>query len=248
MKDVFAVIGGTGLTQMEGVECIEKITQRTPFGSTSDDVVLSKINHAKGYFLARHGHPHKFAPHLINYRANIWALKQLGVTKIIAVNAVGGINTDFKTGDIVIPKDIIDYTYGREHTYFDAHVEHIDFSEPYDLEIGEQLFTSGNRLFPLSVHHEGIYGCTQGPRLETPAEIRRLERDGCDVVGMTAMPEAALAQELGIKYASLCLIVNPAAGKGSKKITLEDIHAVIEKGMRNVQLVISDFMSHQACR
>ena len=246
MPKQLGIIGGTGFSQMPGVEVLDQLQIQTPFGQTSDVIVKAELSGSPVYFLARHGQPHKIAPHLINYRANIWALQYVGVEEIIAVNAVGGIHVDFKTSDIVIPTDLIDYTYGRDHTFFDYHLDHIDFTEPYSQSLRNALYEHGLGLFgEKRVHHRGVYACTQGPRLETPAEINRLERDGCDIVGMTGMPETALAQELNMGYACISLVVNPAAGRGDGQITLEEIHRVIEEGMQNVQQIIVEVIKQR---
>ena len=158
-------------------------------------------------FFPRHGHPHAISPHKINYRANIYALKENGVKNIIAVNAVGGITSEMRPERIVIPEQIIDYTYGRKHTFFEDdqdQVTHIDFTNPYSTDLGKQLTTT-SLMSGQDVFIGGVYAATQGPRLETAAEVNKLEKDGCDIVGMTGMPEAALARELEINYAVDCL-------------------------------------------
>jgi 5'-methylthioinosine phosphorylase len=235
-----AIIGGTGLTEFEELDVIQRHDQlSTDLGAPSSDIVEGILNGTRLLFLARHGHPHAVAPHKINYRANLLALQQLGAEKIIAVNAVGGIHSDAIAGHISVPHQIIDYTQGRENTFFDGifkALDHIDFSHPYDESLRQQLIQI---LTTQKLEHNfsdfGIYGATQGPRLESIAEINRLEKDGCDLVGMTGMPEAALARELNIPYASLCLIVNPAAGKSDELITMNDIRAVIASGMTEIK-------------
>jgi purine nucleoside phosphorylase len=175
---------------------------------------------------------------MINYRANLWALKDLGVESIIAVNAVGGIRTDLQLAEVVICDQIIDYTAGREHTFFEDRIEHIDFTFPYDPDLCQQLAAAARQLsasmqeFRFSA--TGVYGCTQGPRLETAAEIRRLSADGCDVVGMTGMPEASLAAELGIRYSGLSLVINKAAGLDNQSISLDQLQAVLDEGMGRI--------------
>lgn len=237
---VVAVIGGTGLNQFPNSSSLETVSLTTPYGAPSG--TIQKITQASVtfYFLARHGQPHALPPHQINYRANLHALHQLGVTDILAVNAVGGITEKAMTGQLCIPDQLIDYTWGREHTFSQQDhsnellsIQHIDFTAPFNAELRTLLVDQGQRL-NLPVSDGGTYAVTQGPRLETAAEIRKYERDGCDVVGMTAMPEAALAKELGIRYASICLSVNPAAGKSTSEITMDDIRAVIDKGMGQV--------------
>jgi len=239
-----AIIGGTGLTEFEELDIIQRHSQlETDLGAPSSDIVEGILNGTRLLFLARHGHPHAVAPHKINYRANLLALQQLGAENIVAVNAVGGIHANAIAGHISVPHQIIDYTQGRENTFFDGcykPLDHIDFSHPYSESLRHKLI---GILAQQSLSHgysdSGVYGATQGPRLESIAEINRLENDGCDLVGMTGMPEAALARELAIPYASLCLVVNPAAGKSDELITMDDIRAVIHSGMEEVKLVLS---------
>lgn len=232
-----AFIGGTGLTRMVGLEVIEEHDLNTRWGSKpAAPVIEGKLGEERVLFLARHGNPHVLLPHEVNYRANLSALNELGATEIIAVNAVGGITERAATGTLVVPDQIIDYTWGRAHTFFDNRNDppvHVDFTWPFDDELRRMLCDT----LAGSDHHwvdGGVYGATQGPRLETAAEIRKLERDGCDIVGMTGMPEAVLARELGIPYAMLSLVVNPAAGKSDREITMEEIEAVVKDGMGRV--------------
>lgn len=236
-----AIIGGTGLSQLFGDESTVQIVD-TPYGAPSAPISLNSADAHPAAFLPRHGHPHNIPPHKINYRANIWALKHIGIERIIAVNAVGGIRPEFAAGVVVVPSQIIDYSYGREHTYSDgkpdAALDHIDFTAPFDRELRTRLLTAAGEQ-QTTVFDGGVYGVTQGPRLETAAEINRMAADGCDLVGMTAMPEAALARELGIAYASLCLVVNPAAGRSDEVITMEAIQRVLDDGMVAVRSVLS---------
>ncbi len=245
----WAVIGGSGLYQFEGLDVLERKALSTPYGEPSDSVTVGELEGRRLLFLPRHGASHRLPPHKVNYRANIWALHELGAKKILAVNAVGGIAENLQAGDIVIPDQLIDYTWGREHTYDDGTavhddgaqqgigVQHIDFTEPFSpqcrVEIIQAASTSG-----LSVIDSGVYGCTQGPRLETAAEVRRLGRDGCTVVGMTAMPEAALARELELAYASISVVANPAAGLSDELITIEDIESVLSAGLDKIKKLI----------
>lgn len=234
-----AIIGGTGLNSFERGEVI--VPPVTPFGAISGEIVCATHQHGRFAFLARHGRPHKIPPHLINYRANIWAVKQLGVKSIVAVNAVGGIHTDLVAGSLVVPDQIVDYSYGREHTFFDGSeypLDHIDLSYPFSERIRRALLVAAQQL-AYSAVDGGVYAATQGPRLETAAEVNRLEKDGCDMVGMTVMPEAALARELGMEYASLCLVVNPAAGRSAELITMEQITAVVDAGMEKVKALLN---------
>lgn len=243
---MLAIIGGTGLTDLQGLSISDEKIVSTPYGDCSAPIQFGELSGVQVAFLARHGKGHTIAPHAINYRANIWALKESGITSIIAVNAVGGIRKNYGTESIVIPHQIIDYTWGRESSYSEkGKVIHIDFTEPYSEELRELLMDAGE-LEGLLVHSQGIYGVTQGPRLETAAEIDRLERDGCDIVGMTGMPEACLARELSLEYACLSLVVNPAAGRSDSVITMEQIEQAIEKGMGKVRRLIERALAIQA--
>lgn len=244
---MYAIIGGTGLTRLQGLDIRQALAPATPYGAASSEVLLGEYAGCPVAFMARHGHPHSIAPHQINYRANLWALRAAGASKIIAINAVGSIDADLNTGDFCVPDQIIDYTWGREHTLFAGELEqvtHIDFSHPYDQQLRMQLL-SAVAAHGFACKSRGVYGCTQGPRLETAAEIRRMERDGCDIVGMTGMPEAALARELRLAYASLSLVVNPAAGKGSALITMAQIEQEVASGMERVRAVLAQLLSAQ---
>ena len=242
---VYAIIGGTGLTQLEGLTIRQSLPMSTPYGEPSGEVQLGEFAGREVMFLSRHGHPHRLPPHKINYRANLWALKQAGAQAILAVNAVGGIHPDMGTGHFCVPHDLVDYTSGREHTFFAEDLEqviHIDFSRPYSQVLRQRLIDA-LQAEGSTFSDFGVYGCTQGPRLETAAEIVRLERDGCDVVGMTGMPEAALARELGLNYACLALVVNPAAGKSPSVITMPEIDQALQNGMGAVKSVLARVLS-----
>lgn len=243
---VHAIIGGTGLTQLEGLTLHEALQLDTPYGPTSAPILRGSYAGRDVLFLARHGHPHRIAPHQVNYRANLWALKQAGAEAIIAVNAVGGIHAAMGSGHLCVAHQIIDYTWGREHTYFAGddleQVTHIDFSYPYDEMLRGKLNAALQALGYAHSSH-GVYGATQGPRLETVAEIARMERDGCDIVGMTGMPEAALARELELPYACLALVVNPAAGKSSGIITMAEIEQALLDGIGRVKAVLAGVLS-----
>ncbi|MEE9103464.1 S-methyl-5'-thioinosine phosphorylase [Pseudomonas nitroreducens] len=237
---VYAIIGGTGLTQLEGLTLKDSVALDTPYGAPSAAIQRGEFAGREVLFLARHGHPHRFPPHQVNYRANLWALQQAGAEAVLAVNAVGGIHAAMGSGHLCVPHQIVDYTWGREHTYFAGdidHVTHIDFSHPYDEPLRQKLIAALQTLgYPHSSH--GVYAATQGPRLETVAEIAKLERDGCDIVGMTGMPEAALARELDLPYACLSLVVNPAAGKSSGIITMAEIELALHQGIGKVREVL----------
>ncbi|AMK78664.1 MULTISPECIES: S-methyl-5'-thioinosine phosphorylase [Methylomonas] len=230
-----AIIGGTGLTQIEALTITGEERVTTPFGEPSAPYLLGELNGKKLVFLARHGNPHRIPPHKINYRANIWGLNQLGVTEIIGVAAVGGIGAEMAPAVIAIPDQLIDYSYGREHTFFAddlEHVTHIDFTEPYSPSLRARIIQAAQQA-QISVSTSGTYGCTQGPRLETIAEIKRMAKDGCDLVGMTGMPEASLARELGLAYANISVVANWAAGVVEGEITMAEIEKNLEVGMAN---------------
>ena len=235
-----AVIGGSGLAQLTGLEVARRELLKTPYGEPSAPVTHGTFGETELAFLARHGDEHHIPPHEINYRANIWALKHVGVEIIIAVAAVGAIHAGLAPGSLVIPHQIIDYTWSRPQTFFEggnASVVHIDFTSPYSEELRGTLLRAAEEA-RIDVAESGTYGVTQGPRFETAAEIDRLERDGCDIVGMTAMPEAALARELHLKYATCAVVVNAAAGRGSDTITMESIEANLNVGMAKVRLLL----------
>ncbi|MCK9396560.1 MAG: S-methyl-5'-thioinosine phosphorylase [Methylobacter sp.] len=237
-----AIIGGTGLTQLSDLNIIKREQLDTPYGQPSAEFVTGELNGSWIIFLARHGNPHTIAPHQINYRANIWGLKQLGVEQIVAVAAVGGITGDMAPAHIAIPDQIIDYSYGRKHTFFeDETVTHIDFTYPYNQKLRSRLISAAAQA-NIKISPLGTYGCTQGPRLETAAEIRRMERDGCDLVGMTGMPEAALAKELDMDYAAISVVANWAAGKSEGEITMDEIERHLHKGMANTAELLKAFV------
>lgn len=235
-----AVIGGSGLDEFRALDNVREIVATTPYGKTSAPIFAGSLDGVAVAFLPRHGSNHSIPPHAINYRANIAALAAHGVTHIIAVTAVGGITAENPPGQIVIPDQIIDYTYDRQHTFFDGadgRVEHIDFTYPFCSKLREQLCAAAKKL-GLGLTCAGNYGVTQGPRLETAGEIQRMRQDGCTIVGMTAMPEAALAREAGINYANCSLVVNWAAGTNGEVIDLAQIEATLANGMQNVVALI----------
>lgn len=238
---IYAIIGGTGLTQLEGLDIQRSVEMDTPYGAPSAPVLVGQYAGREVLFLARHGHPHRYPPHKVNYRANLWALKQAGAEAVLAVNAVGGIHPTMGTGHLCVPHQVVDYTSGREHTFFADDLEqvtHIDFSHPYSEPLRQQLIQA-LAAEGYAYSDFGVHACTQGPRLETAAEIARLERDGCDIVGMTTMPEAALAREIDLAYACLALVVNPAAGKSSNVITMAEIEAALHQGIGKVRAVLA---------
>ncbi len=239
---MLAIIGGTGLTQLANLEITHRQVMRTPYGEPSGAITFGRLRQHEVMFLARHGYGHTIPPHEVNYRANLWALHEQGATRVVSVASVGGIRADLSPGAIVLPDQIIDYTYGRAFTYFDGRdrpVTHIDFTHPYDPKLRRQILDAARRANEIC-QDGGVYAATQGPRLETAAEINRLERDGADMVGMTGMPEASLAKELGLSYAAIAVVVNHAAGRGSSRdgVHLEAISAVTQPAMACVRNIL----------
>jgi 5'-methylthioadenosine phosphorylase len=238
---MLAIIGGSGLAHLPVLEVTHRQVVRTPYGEPSCALTFGRIAGQNIVFIARHGYGHSLAPHEINYRANIWALKEQGIKGIIGVGSVGGIRHDMSPGTLVVPNDVIDNTWGRQHTYFegpDRPVVHIDFTHPYDLPLRERMLAAA-KAAQINVIDGGIYACTQGPRLESAAEVHRLEKDGADMIGMTGMPEASLARELGIPYAMLCVVSNWAAGRGESVNEVIFAEGLREQGLNNVQTMLT---------
>ncbi|WP_086931526.1 S-methyl-5'-thioinosine phosphorylase [Agarilytica rhodophyticola] len=238
MKTI-GIIGGSGFYNYPELGETNVISVDTAYGKVNA-IAEASLNGNKILFLPRHGEGHKTPPHKVNYRANIEALHQLGATHVLAFNVVGGIGEKCAPGTMVVPDQIIDYTYGREHTFFDGfenELAHIDFGEPFSEEIRQALIKtlSGSEFEYLN---QGTYGCTQGPRLESAAEIRKLRNDGCDLVGMTLMPEAALAREKGLQYASLCFVANWGAGMENEKVLIDNILALLNSFVPKIREII----------
>lgn len=241
---MLGIIGGTGLTQLKSLKNVRHQIARTPYGEASQPLIFGELAGTQVVFLARHGGGHTIPPHAVNYRANIWALYATGVDSLLAIATVGGISSHLNTGDIVLPDQIIDYTHGRKNTYHDGielPVKHIDFTEPYSAKLRKTCLQAANNV-QQSLVESGVYACAQGPRLETAAEINRLERDGANIVGMTGMPEAALARELGVQYAALCPVVNQAAGRGvsANGINFAEVSANLETAMQKICILIEE--------
>ena len=232
-----AIIGGSGLTKLKGLKALRREVGRTPYGDPSAPLTIGTIGNNEVVFVPRHGLSHQIPPHQVNYRANIWVLKSMGVEQIYAVGATGSIDRVLKPRDIVVPTQLIDFTHSRDHTFYDGSndvVKHIDFTHPYTEALRQNLISAANKA-DIKIFPEGVYAATQGPRLETAAEIDRIETDGGTIVGMTGMPEAALARELDLDYALISLVVNPAAGRsGDEIISMAEINAHLEQGMKNV--------------
>ena len=241
-----AVIGGSGLSKLASLEITQRKVVRTPYGEPSGALTFGAIRGHGMVFLARHGYGHTIAPHEVNYRANLWALKEQNVSGVVSVASVGGIRRDVTPGTLLVPDQIIDYTWGRRATFFEgsgAPVTHIDFTEPYTQSLRQRILAAA-RACGESVLDGGTYAATQGPRLESAAEINRLERDGADIVGMTGMPEAALARELGLEYAAIAVSANYAAGRSESEhaVPMERIEAVLGEAMGRVRRIIEQLV------
>lgn len=235
-----AIIGGTGLTSINGLEITGREIVQTPFGEPSGPLVQGVLAGHNVYFLPRHGSGHTIPPHKINYRANIWALREAGVEHVIAVNAVGGIREDMPPGTLIIPDQIIDYTVSRTNTFFEEglkQVVHIDFTEPFCESLRQYIIKAAG-TDSINIIKEGTYAAMQGPRLETAAEVNRLEKDGCHLIGMTGMPEAALAREQELCYASISVVANLAAGRGDEDLTMDVIEKNLNSGMDRVRQLL----------
>jgi 5'-methylthioinosine phosphorylase len=239
---MLAIIGGTGLTQLANLEVSRRQVVRTPWGEPSGPVTFGRVHGGEVLFLARHGYGHTMPPHMVNYRANIWALKEAGASAVVSVASVGGIGAELGPGVIAVPHQIIDYTWGRKSTFFEGDergVVHVDFTHPYSDSLRAQCLEAA-RLADQATVDGGVYACTQGPRLETAAEIDRLERDGADMVGMTGMPEAVLAREVDLPYAAIAVVANFAAGRAgsSAGIRMEQINATLQLAHTKVRRII----------
>lgn len=244
---MLGIIGGTGLTQLANLNVTRRQIIRTPYGEPSAPLVFGEVGGREVVFLARHGGGHTLPPHQVNYRANLWALHSEGVRDIIAVATVGGIHPELGPGKLALPDQILDYTYGRKNSFHegaDVPVRHIDFTQPYSEKM-RTLCKQAAREIDETLYDGGVYATVQGPRLETAAEINRYERDGATMVGMTGMPEAALARELDIEYAAICPVANHAAGRGSSAngIRYEDIGPVLGETMQRVRNLLQQMVT-----
>lgn len=258
---MIGVIGGSGLYGLEGVKVLERIRVRTPFGEPSSEIVLAQVEGGEVFFLSRHGEGHAYPPHRVPYKANLWAFRELGVKRVLALFAVGAVNRRFNPGDFVVVDDLIDFTKGREDTFYEGRasiplegqdkvaellkrgkVVHIDTAQLYCPQMRKHLVQALEEL-GLSYHPSGVYACTQGPRFETPAEIRWIERAGGDVVGMTGYPEVVLARELTMCYAGLCVVTNPAAGIAGHRLTSEEVITLMKQKERDIGEVLRRFVA-----
>jgi 5'-methylthioinosine phosphorylase len=238
---MLAIIGGTGLTRLSTLAVAHREVVRTPYGEPSAPLLFGEIAGRSAVFLARHGHGHTIAPHRVNYRANLWALKQRGASGVLAVASVGVI-ADAAPGDLLLPHQLIDYTSGRAHTFFDGgdqQVVHVDFTHPYSAALRYACLRAAE-AGGIALADGAVYGAVNGPRLETAAEIDRMARDGATLVGMTGMPEAVLARELGLPYVALCVAVNAAAGRGGSadQVSMQGIAEVLESAMDKVRRLL----------
>lgn len=258
---MLAVIGGSGLYKIEGLKVLQEIEIETPFGKPSSPIVKAEYKGRPLLFLARHGKAHDYPPHRVPYRANLWALKELGVKYILGINAVGGINKLLKPGEFVIADQFLDFTKGRPQTFYEGRfspsyryegeekhktllankkVVHIDVSEPFCPTLRRLLKeTLEEKGFPY--RERGTYVATEGPRLETAAEIRAFSLLGGDIVGMTAVPEVVLSRELQIHYATLCLVTNPAAGIASYRLTSEEVIDMVKRKEEEIKKIVLSF-------
>jgi 5'-deoxy-5'-methylthioadenosine phosphorylase len=244
---MLGIIGGSLVTKLANLDVTRRLVVRTPYGEPSAALTFGRIRGREVVFLARHGYGNTIPPHEVNYCANIWALHAQQVKDVVAIAAVGGIRGDLGPGTLAVPDQIIDYTHGRQSTYFsrtDHSVTHIDFTLPY-CEAMRQRLIKAAQVAGEAVADRATYAATQGPRLETAAEINRLERDGADIVGMTGMPEAALAREIGLCYAALAVIVNPAAGRGTSQLAIRfaDINEVSQRAMERVRTILEQLVT-----
>ncbi len=240
---MLAIIGGSGLTQLANLDVTHRKAVRTPYGEPSSAFTFGRLRGREVVFLARHGYGHTIPPHEVNYRANIWGLREEGATEVVSVASVGGIRADLGPGTLVVPHQLIDCTWGRRSTFFeggDMPVTHVDFTAPYAEPLRQKILAAakacGERAFD-----GAVYAVTQGPRLESAAEINRLERDGADIVGMTGMPETVLARELELPYAAIAVVVNHAAGRGQSAAGIrldgleQMLHATIARARRIIE-------------
>lgn len=242
---MLAIIGGSGLSQLANLNVTRREVFRTPYGEPSGALQFGTVCNQLAVFIARHGYGHTIPPHAVNYRANIWALKRAGAEGIVSVASVGGIRPGIDPGTLVVPDQIIDYTWGRQSTFFDGvdtPVMHVDFTHPYDASLRQRILAAASAAGQ-PVVDGAVYGVTQGPRLESAAEINRLERDGVDVVGMTGMPETVLARELDIPFAAVLVVANHAAGRGTSRdsVQMSDIDLTLKTAIGRVHHVLQHF-------
>lgn len=234
------VIGGSGLYEIEGVEVKESRKILTPYGDPSDVFRICEFSGREFAFISRHGTPHRIPPHRVNYRANIWGMKELGVQRVLSVNAVGGINAGLRPGDIAIPDQIIDMTHGRDNTFYDGdEVVHIDFTYPYCGELRALVSLAGGKA-GVRLRPSGTYVCANGPRLESGAEIKFFSKGGADMVGMTAMPEASLSRELEMCYAGIAVVTNYAPGVSDTRLTIAEVMETMKTSIETIKKLLTE--------
>lgn len=257
---MLGIIGGSGLYDLESAKKLEEVTLSTPFGEPSSPIVIFQLEGKKIAFLSRHGRGHVYPPHLVPYRANLWAFRELGVNRILSISAVGGIREDLKPGDYLIVSDFLDLTKRRENTFYEGKysryvegddrvakllrekkVVHIDLSQAYCPQMREVL-SSVLESLGLAFCSGGVYACTDGPRFETPSEIRAIKMLGGDVVGMTGYPEVVLAREITMCYASLCVVTNPAAGISKERLTSEEVISLMKRKDEELREILRRFI------
>lgn len=238
------VIGGSGLYEIKGFTLKKKKTVSTPYGKPSAQYFSGEIDKTEVIFLPRHGRHHDIPPHMINYRANIWGFKKLGVDSILSISAVGGIKRGIKPGDIVISDQILDMTKNRESTFYDGKegVYHIDFTEPYCQQLRKVLLSAGRKI-RIDLKNGGTYVAVEGPRLETASEIKSFGILGGDIVGMTGMPEASLARELEICYAGISVVANYAAGISKRKLTVAEVMEAMKDATEKIKRLLEKSLS-----
>ena len=236
---VLGLIGGTGLTELQ--DAAETLEISTPYGEPSAPIQVIPNETVRLLFLPRHGSPHRFPPHCVNYRANMWALREAGAGQVLAVSAVGGITEQYAPGTLAVSDQVVDFTWGREHTYYDSPdvpLVHVDFTYPYGGPLRQELLKAA-RDASLGVVDGGCIAVFQGPRLESAGEIEMARRAGCNMAGMTSQPEAGLARELGIDYAGLAVVSNWGAGVHNELICEDDIADTLKEPMGRVRKLLA---------
>ncbi len=238
------IIGGSGVYDIPGLTFVREVIHDTPFGKPSDSFKVYSLSGEEILFLPRHGSEHTFPPHKVNYRANIWGFRDLGVKRIVSIGAAGGINSSFNPGDIVLPDQIIDKTVSRVSSFYEeGRVVHVDFTEPYCDEL-RRSFMNASHALDIPVYARGTYVCTEGPRLESKAEIQYFSIIGADIVGMTGMPEACLARELELCYAGIVIVTNHAAGIGARKLSVTEVMETMKRSTGPVKRLLFHTLSH----
>jgi len=243
-----AIIGGTGLSNINEIKSIRHQVFATPYGEPSGPFTIGELAGCEVVFLPRHGYNHRIPPHQINYRANIWALRELGIKRVLAIGAVTAVRPGLHPGDLLVPDQIIDYTHNRGATFYEGDltaVTHIDFRYPYAQPLREAFLRTASAL-DVPIHDGGVYGARQGPRLETLAEVHKISQDGCDVIGMTGMPEAALAREAALDYAALNVLINSAAAdQATERLSISEMNDTFRDSMDTVRAMLVYMLAHR---